>query len=172
MECIRRVGPAGGGVGERLDDLQLLDGGARPPVRHDKRQRVRVRGAHVNEVDVHPVDLGDEVRQRDEALLELAPVVTPRPIVGQCLNRVELHTLGGIGLPIGPPSRRDPSTKVCQLVFRSADGEGANLGGGLGGAAHHDPAFRSDRNAARISSANSCGSSQAAKCPPLSASLK
>ena len=34
------------------------------------------------------------------------------------------------------------------------------------------PDYRSDRNAARISSENSSGSSQAAKCPPLSTSLK
>jgi hypothetical protein len=36
-------------------------------------------GAHVDEVDVHPVDLGDEVRQGGEALLELAPVVIRWP---------------------------------------------------------------------------------------------
>ena len=50
-----------GGIGERLDDLQLLDDRARPPVRDDQRQRVLVLGADVDEVDVQPVDLGHEV---------------------------------------------------------------------------------------------------------------
>jgi hypothetical protein len=31
-------------------------------VRHDQRQRVLVPGAHVDEVDVNPVDLGSELR--------------------------------------------------------------------------------------------------------------
>src|SRR6185437_15129697 len=45
------------GVGQRADDLQLLDDGSRPTVRHDQRQGVLVRGANVQEVDVEPVDL-------------------------------------------------------------------------------------------------------------------
>src|SRR4030095_10986286 len=49
-------GSAGGLVSERLDDLELLDGGARPPVGHDERQRVLMVGADVDEVDVHSVD--------------------------------------------------------------------------------------------------------------------
>src|SRR5262249_34508085 len=40
------------------------------------------------------------------------------------------------------------------------------------GAAHDDAPSRSGLKAARISSANSCGSSQAAKWPPFSTSLK
>jgi hypothetical protein len=50
------------GIRERLDDLQLLDDRAGPPVGDDQRQRVLVLGADVNEVDVEPVDLGDELR--------------------------------------------------------------------------------------------------------------
>jgi len=51
-----------GGIGERTDDLQLLDDRARPAVTDDDRQRVLVLRANVDEVDVEPVDLGDEVR--------------------------------------------------------------------------------------------------------------
>ena len=54
----------GGGVGERLDDLELLDERARPAVGDDDRQRVLVLRADVDEVDVEPVDLGQEVRER------------------------------------------------------------------------------------------------------------
>ena len=49
-------------IGQRLDDLQLLDDRAGPSVRDEERQRVLVLGADVDEVDVQPVDLGDEVR--------------------------------------------------------------------------------------------------------------
>jgi hypothetical protein len=57
-----RPGPAvGGRVRERVDDLQLLDDRPRPPVRDDQRQRVLVLRTDVDEVDVQPVDLGEEV---------------------------------------------------------------------------------------------------------------
>jgi pimeloyl-ACP methyl ester carboxylesterase len=36
MERIPRVGSVRRGVGERIDDLELLDGRARPPVRHNQ----------------------------------------------------------------------------------------------------------------------------------------
>jgi hypothetical protein len=50
------------GIGQRLDNLQLLNDRARPPVRDDQRQRVLMPGANVNEVNVQPIDLGNEVR--------------------------------------------------------------------------------------------------------------
>jgi hypothetical protein len=46
------------GIGQPIDDLQLLDDRARPSVIDDERQRVLVLGANVDEVDVEPVDLG------------------------------------------------------------------------------------------------------------------
>src|SRR5512133_288539 len=138
MERIRRVGSVRSGVGERIDDLELLDGRARPPVGHDERQRVLVLGANVDEVDVYPVDLGDEVRESGEALLELAPVVIRGPIGGQRLNRLQLHALRGIRLPVGPARRRDASTEICQFVFRNADVERANPGWGFDSASHDD----------------------------------
>ena len=49
------------GIGQRLDDLQLLDDRAGPSVRDDHRQRILVLRANVNEVNVEPVDLGEEV---------------------------------------------------------------------------------------------------------------
>src|SRR5215204_6188444 len=138
MERIRGVGSVRCGIDERIDDLELLDGRARPPVGHDERQRILMLRAHVDEVDIHPVDLGDEVRQGREALLELAPVVIRGPIAGQCLNRLKLHTLRGIRLPVGPARRRDPSTEVCQLVLRTADVEGAHLDAAFYRASHDD----------------------------------
>jgi hypothetical protein len=51
-----------GRVGERADDIEQLDDRTGPAMRHDQRQRVIVLGAHVDEVDVESVDLGDELR--------------------------------------------------------------------------------------------------------------
>src|SRR3712207_8423125 len=42
---------------------ELLDDRSRPAVVDDQGQRVRVRRADVHEVDVEPIDLGDELRQ-------------------------------------------------------------------------------------------------------------
>jgi hypothetical protein len=62
MEGVRCARPVLGGVGERIDDLQLLNGRPGPPMRDHERQRVLMAGTHVDEVNVHPIDLGDEVR--------------------------------------------------------------------------------------------------------------
>ena len=84
-------------VGQRADRLEQLDDRAGPAVRHDQRQRVLVLGLDVDEVDVHPVDLGRELRQRVEPCLGLAPVVVGRPVARQLLDRRQLHALRPIG---------------------------------------------------------------------------
>ena len=60
VRCARAVSR---GIGERPDDLELLDNRAGPPVRDDERQRTRVPRANLDEVDVEPVNLGYELRQ-------------------------------------------------------------------------------------------------------------
>jgi hypothetical protein len=80
MERVRRARAMRRGIGERLDDLQLLDDRARPPVCDDQRQRILVLGAGVDEVNVQPVDLGQEVRQGLQLPLTLAPVVRLREV--------------------------------------------------------------------------------------------
>ena len=69
MEGVRLAAAVRRRIGERLDDLQLLDDRAGPAVRDDQRERVLVPRADVDEVDVQPVDLGQEVRQS----VQLAP---------------------------------------------------------------------------------------------------
>jgi len=49
-------------LAQRVDNLQLLDDRAGPSVRDDERQRIFVFRTNVNEMDVEPVDLGDELR--------------------------------------------------------------------------------------------------------------
>ena len=81
------------GIGQRIDDLHLLDDRAGPSVRDDERQRIFMFRANVNEVNVQPIDLGDELRQGVQFRLALAPVVFRRPIARELLNRRELHAL-------------------------------------------------------------------------------
>jgi hypothetical protein len=50
------------GIGQPIDDLQLLDDRAGPSVIDDERQRAIVLRANVDEVNVEPVDFGDELR--------------------------------------------------------------------------------------------------------------
>ena len=63
MERIRRAAAVGGRVGQWVDDLQLLDDRARPSMRHDERHGVLVLRADVDEVDIQPVDFGEELRE-------------------------------------------------------------------------------------------------------------
>ena len=75
VEGIRRRRAMRLRIGQRADDLELLDDRAGPAVRDDHRQCVFVLRAHVDEVDVEAVDLGDEIRHCVQPGLHLAPVV-------------------------------------------------------------------------------------------------
>src|SRR5258707_1347343 len=46
-----------GRISKRPDDLQLLNDGSRPAVRYDHRKRIFLAGAHVDEVDLHAIDV-------------------------------------------------------------------------------------------------------------------
>ncbi len=115
-------------VGERLDDLQLLDDRARPAVRHDERQGVLMLGADMNEMNVQSIDLGHEVREGFELRLALAPVVVGRPVAGECLHRHQRHALRVVadGLAIRPARRCDPATHVVHRLLRDVDLEGSD----------------------------------------------
>src|SRR5918993_4346287 len=120
MECVLRAPAVCGWIGEWTDDLQLLDDRAGPSVVDDERQRVFVFRTNVDEVDVEPVDLGDELRQGVQLRLALAPIVLRRPIVGELLHRRELHALGliGDGLLFGPARGLYAPAKGIELGLR------------------------------------------------------
>jgi hypothetical protein len=52
-----------------------------PSVRDDHGQRVLMLRANVNEMNVQPVDLGDEMRQGLQFRLALTPIVVFAPII-------------------------------------------------------------------------------------------
>ena len=130
VERVLGVAAVRGRVGQRADGLEQLDDRAGPAVGHDQRQRVLVRRAHVDEVDVHAVDLGRELRQRVQSRLEAPEVVFGRPVAHQRLHRRELHTLRAVvdELAGRPARRRDACTQVLELRLGSFDREWADRG--------------------------------------------
>ena len=96
--------------------------------------------ADVDEVNVQPIDLGDEVRQRVELRLDLAPVVIHHPMAREFLHRREPHTLqvirdrfllGPLGLVYAPAQLRkfllrntegERTDRVAFAVFLGGDG--------------------------------------------------
>ena len=117
-----------GRVGQRADGLQQLDDRAGPAVRHDQRQRVLVPRPDVDEVDLDPVDLGRELRQRVQPRLAPAPVVLGRPVAGERLQRRQLHALRPVGDELlgGPARRLDPAAQLSELLLRNLDLERAD----------------------------------------------
>src|SRR5207247_2361951 len=110
---------------ERAHDLELFDDRAGPPVRDDDRQRIVVLRADVDEVDVHPVDLRDELRQGLESPFNLPPVVVRSPVAGELLHRREPHALRLIldDLLAGPPHGPDTPAKVVEILLWNIDAE-------------------------------------------------
>ena len=138
MEGVHGARAVRRGIGERLDDLQLLDDRAGPPVIHDERQRLLMRRSNVDEVDVQTVDLGHELRQGVQPCLAPAPVVLRRPVARQLLRHRERDALRliGDGLLLRPARVHDAPAQVDERCFRNVDVEGTDLDGGLDGAAH------------------------------------
>jgi hypothetical protein len=108
-------------IGQRIDNFQLLDDRAGPSVRDDERQRIFMLRANVDEVNVQPIDLGDELRQGVEPCLDLPPVVFRSPIARERLNGRELYALRCIGdqFAIRPLSCVDAPAQFDKFRFRN-----------------------------------------------------
>ena len=97
VERIRCAPAMRRGIGQRIDDLQLLDDRAGPSVRDDERQRIFVFRTNVNEMNVQPIDLGDEVAAGRSA--------SPRP----CASRI----------PSPNSARASASSRAARLAYAS-----------------------------------------------------
>ena len=119
-----------GRVGQRIDDLQLLDDRAGPPVRDKERQRIIVVRTDVDEMNVQPVDIGRELRQGVEPRFDLAPVVIGLPIARQFAHCRELHALRCIRHQFlrWPLRRGDPPAQVRNRLIGCTEAEGPNCG--------------------------------------------
>jgi hypothetical protein len=83
-------------------------------MRHDQRQRVLVLRAHVDEVDLDPVDLGRELRERVQPRLEPAEVVVGGPVARELLERRQLDALRPVRdqLLAGPARRGEAAVQL------------------------------------------------------------
>src|SRR4051794_20820302 len=73
--------------------------------------------ADVDEVNVEPVDLGDEVWDSFQLRLALSPVVICSPVARELLHRRQLHALRCIvdQFSFWPPGRVDATAKISKL---------------------------------------------------------
>jgi hypothetical protein len=111
------------------------------------------------------VDLGGELRQCVQALLDAPEVVVARPVVREGLERRQLDALRAIidELLARPARRGDAPAEVVDLVLRNVDAE---VGGGLDGGAHGGLLQRSVVYAARSSLMKILGSCQLSATSP------
>jgi hypothetical protein len=79
----------------------------------------------MDEVDVKPVDLRFELRQRVQPRLAPAHVVIGCPVASQFLDRLQLYALRSIcyELAARPAGRRDVAAQFFQILFRELDPE-------------------------------------------------
>src|SRR5579862_3649814 len=84
--------------------------------------------ADVNEMNVQPIDLGDELRQGVQFCLDFAPVVFRRPIARQRLHGCKLYSLGRIGdrLSFRPSRRVDAPAQFGKIRLRNVYGKRTN----------------------------------------------
>jgi hypothetical protein len=145
-----------GRVGQRADGVEELDDRAGPAMRHDQRHRVLMPRPDVDEVDLDPVDLGRELRQRVQSRLALAPVVVGRPVAAERLQRRQLPALGAVGDEFlrRPARRLDPAAQLSELLLRNLDPERTD-GCCFGRDGHNDaPRFADGGKPRRLASAS------------------
>src|SRR5438045_660721 len=82
-----------GWIGEWVDNLQLLDDRTGPSVRDDHRQRLLMLRSNVDEMDIQPIDLRHELRQRVQFRFHLAPIVICPPIAREFLHHRARYAL-------------------------------------------------------------------------------
>src|SRR5262249_20293830 len=105
---------------------------ARPAMRDQQWQGMRVARLDVDEVDVETVEPRLELRKRVELRFRLAPVVLVAPVGDQRLQLRELNTLRliGDGLLVRPARRTNTVAQIDDRVFGDVDLEWSNRGVG------------------------------------------
>ena len=95
----------------------------------------------MDEVDVDAVDLGRELREVVQPLLEAPEVVVVRPVVGERLQRGELDTLRAVvdELLARPARGLEAAAQLAELLVGNVYLEGTDLGGSANGGTHGSP---------------------------------
>jgi hypothetical protein len=127
MEGVARLSAVGRGIGQRTHDFQELDDRAGPAMRHDQRHRLWVRRAHMHELDVQPIQCGDEVRIRVELCFTTPPVVALAPVGADFLRIGERDALAPIGRRLAFRPTRVPQAcvQIIELDGRNVECERA-----------------------------------------------
>src|SRR5712691_571876 len=89
-------------------------------------------------MDVKPLDLGLELRQRVEFLLDLAPVVLGLPVARELLQQRKLHALRLVldELLARPARLRNATAQLGELLLWHLDVEGTDVDGGIDSRTH------------------------------------
>src|SRR4029077_13532131 len=120
MERVLRPSPVARGIAERADDLHELYDRSRPSVRENDRQRVLLRGPHVDEMNANPVDLRPVLREGVDARLKAAPVILVAPVGNERLSLLEGDALRPVsdGFPLRPPRGCQSTLEIVQRLLR------------------------------------------------------
>src|SRR5260370_40419386 len=129
MERVLRPSPVAGGIAERADDLHELHDRSRPSVRENDRQRVLVRGAHVDEMNANPVDLSPVLREGVHASLKVAPLILVAPVGNERLSLLEGDALRPVpdGFPLWQPRGCQSTLEIVQRFLQYMDLEGCYI---------------------------------------------
>src|SRR3546814_17785604 len=81
----------------------------------------------MRELDVEPVDFGDELGLRVDLRLDLPPVVAGAPVLDERAELCQLDALRPVvdGLLIGPARRADAPAQIGERLFRNVHPEWA-----------------------------------------------
>src|SRR5215213_6206878 len=82
----------------------------------------------MDEVDIEPVDLGNEVRQRVQLRFAPPPIIIRLPVAGELRHERQLHALLAVidQLPFRPSDGPNAPLQVREIVVRSMETERPN----------------------------------------------
>ena len=130
MEGVGRIAAVLGWIDQRLDHLVELDDRPRPAMCDDQRHGAGMRRAHVHEMDVEPVDFGDELREAIEQRFAASPIVRLGPIAADLLDPFARRALAPVADQLGlrPARPAQPRLQVVEHVVANSDTERGDAG--------------------------------------------
>ena len=130
MEGVFGSSPMRHRIAQRADHTHELDHRAWPAMGQQQWHRTGLWRADMEEMNVEPIDLGDELPQSVEPRLASPPVIARAPIGGEILQHGQRRTLRPVvdRLALGPTGRVEPAVKVVDLVLRDRERERTDIG--------------------------------------------
>jgi len=103
-----------------MDGVADADSRARPPVRDDHRERIRILRTDMDEMNIEPVDARRELWQGVQPRFDFTPVVILLPIEREFAHCRELHALR-YRFPLRPQCRADAPAEVADRRVGKVD---------------------------------------------------